>query len=352
MYWPLPPSNYQQQTKSFLLGVLPDHDHVDAPMAVRHVNLERGTLAPGVFSTSDLLTEGRISSDPDKLGKCTINLNHAVTRLLTDASGKVTAVETYDLLAGKTRSYKAKFVVLAAGTVESAKLAQMSHLNDPGGVVGKGITDHPVLFTHFSIPVGNPRHRIDRSSKTLSRHKNASSTEHPYNMLLELGADLNQGRYLDPDTLKRHVATKGNAMLCEIVFLFNSPLIEDNFLQQDGPSYVKPIVKMAGSPSADAFFGEVNAIKDQVISALGGEGIDGDGLALKTGGLGGVAHEVGTLRMGAPGQGFVNSNLQAQGHSNLYVCDLSVFPTSPAANPSLTLVALALRLATHIHTQL
>ncbi|WP_425567691.1 GMC oxidoreductase [Nonomuraea dietziae] len=33
------------------------------------------------------------------------------------------------------------------------------------------------------------------------------------------------------------------------------------------------------------------------------------------------------------------------GRRNLYVCDLSVFPTSPAANPSLTLAALAMRLA-------
>ncbi|KAF3152454.1 hypothetical protein TWF594_004140 [Orbilia oligospora] len=43
--------------------------------------------------------------------------------------------------------------------------------------------------------------------------------------------------------------------------------------------------------------------------------------------------------------GVVNDNLRFKGLDNLYVCDLSVFPWSPAANPSLTLVALAQRLA-------
>jgi choline dehydrogenase-like flavoprotein len=37
---------------------------------------------------------------------------------------------------------------------------------------------------------------------------------------------------------------------------------------------------------------------------------------------------------------------------NVYVCDLSIFPTSPAANPSLTVVALAIRLAEHLRKKL
>ena len=46
--------------------------------------------------------------------------------------------------------------------------------------------------------------------------------------------------------------------------------------------------------------------------------------------------------------GMVNPDLQVWGKKGLYVCDNSVFPTSPAANPSLTLAALALRLAEHL----
>jgi choline dehydrogenase-like flavoprotein len=70
------------------------------------------------------------------------------------------------------------------------------------------------------------------------------------------------------------------------------------------------------------------------------------GLGLQEAVLGGVAHEVGSVRMAETAQGgVVDSNLKFHGVPNLYACDLSVFPTSPAANPTLALAALALRLA-------
>ncbi|MFO0555752.1 MAG: GMC oxidoreductase [Polyangiaceae bacterium] len=352
MYWPPPPSNYQQQVKSFLRQLLPDYDHFDAPMAVRQLNPAQGTLAPGLFSTADLLTEGRLSIDPTNLGRTTINLNHAVTRLLTGPDGTVTAVEAHDLVANKLRTYRARYVVLAAGTIESAKLAQLSALKDDDRLVGNGLTDHPVLFTHFAIPPGKPLHRVDSSSKTLSRHHAANADSHPYNVLIELGADLNQGRYLDPDTLARHRQLKGDVMLCEVVVLINSPLVAANGMNQSGPSYAKPTVRMARSPAADPHLPEVTALKDKLIQALGGEPLEGQDASLLRGALGGVAHEVGTLRMGPPGAGVVDNDLHYRGHDNLYVCDLSVFPTSPAANPTLTLAALALRLASHLKTKL
>jgi choline dehydrogenase-like flavoprotein len=49
--------------------------------------------------------------------------------------------------------------------------------------------------------------------------------------------------------------------------------------------------------------------------------------------------------MAGDGSGVVDANLKFLAYDNLYACDNSVFPTSPAANPSLTLAALALRLA-------
>jgi choline dehydrogenase-like flavoprotein len=74
-----------------------------------------------------------------------------------------------------------------------------------------------------------------------------------------------------------------------------------------------------------------------------------DGKAdLDTAKVGGVAHEVGSLRMAGDGTGVVDADLRFVGYKNLYACDNSVFPMSPAGNPSLTLVALAERLAAHI----
>ena len=43
--------------------------------------------------------------------------------------------------------------------------------------------------------------------------------------------------------------------------------------------------------------------------------------------------------------GVVNSDLQVWGHPNLYVCSSAVFPTGSHSNPTLTILALACRLA-------
>ena len=351
IYWPLPPSVFQQNVKSALTTTLPDFVHYDAPVAVRQVNPASGTIAPGLFSTADLLTESRLTDDPAGNQKLTINLNHAVIQL-EQAGNHITNVVCHDLLVNKQRRYTARYVVLAAGCVESAKLALLSGLADPHNLVGVGITDHPIAYTHFSIPPGSPFHTRDSSSKTLSRHHQASTAAHPYNMVLEIGADLNQGRYLDPDILARHRLLKGDATLCDVVFLFNAALVAQNHLDHAGPSFVKPVIHMQDSPAANAHWAEIDAVKNAVIARFDGEPIVGDNLNLKRAGLGGVAHEVGTLRLASGGPGVVDENLQWNGYDNLYVCDLSVFPASPAANPTLTLVALALRLADLVKSRL
>ncbi|HKU65236.1 MAG TPA: GMC family oxidoreductase [Rhizomicrobium sp.] len=60
-------------------------------------------------------------------------------------------------------------------------------------------------------------------------------------------------------------------------------------------------------------------------------------------------HHLGTTRMhDDPKQGVVDANSQVHGLGNLYVAGSSVFPTYSASNPTLNLIALALRLADHL----
>jgi choline dehydrogenase-like flavoprotein len=60
-------------------------------------------------------------------------------------------------------------------------------------------------------------------------------------------------------------------------------------------------------------------------------------------------HHIGTTRMtDDPRQGVVDRNCRVHGVDNLYVAGASVFPTCGHANPTLTIVALALRLADHL----
>ncbi len=64
-------------------------------------------------------------------------------------------------------------------------------------------------------------------------------------------------------------------------------------------------------------------------------------------------HHMGTTRMSdSPQTGVVDSDCRVFGLDNLYIAGSSVFPTGGYANPTLTLVALAVRLAGHIDTRL
>lgn len=57
-------------------------------------------------------------------------------------------------------------------------------------------------------------------------------------------------------------------------------------------------------------------------------------------------HHIGTTRMAAdPNSGVVDSNCQVHGVDKLFIAGSSVFPTSGYSNPTLTIVALAIRLA-------
>jgi choline dehydrogenase-like flavoprotein len=62
-----------------------------------------------------------------------------------------------------------------------------------------------------------------------------------------------------------------------------------------------------------------------------------------------TAHLLGTCRMGDdPSDSVVNRDCRAHDVPNLYICDGSVFPTSTAVNPSLTIEAVAARTADRI----
>lgn len=64
-------------------------------------------------------------------------------------------------------------------------------------------------------------------------------------------------------------------------------------------------------------------------------------------------HHMGTTRMHRdPRKGVVNEHCQVHGIHNLFIAGPSVFPTGGYANPTLTIVALAIRLADHVKARI
>jgi len=69
--------------------------------------------------------------------------------------------------------------------------------------------------------------------------------------------------------------------------------------------------------------------------------------------LAGVAHQNGTLRFGHdPASSVLDVNCKAHELDNLYVVDGSLFPSSSAVNPALTIMANALRVGDHLKERL
>jgi choline dehydrogenase-like flavoprotein len=66
----------------------------------------------------------------------------------------------------------------------------------------------------------------------------------------------------------------------------------------------------------------------------------------------GTYHHIGTTRMSrAPRDGVVDRDCRSHGVNNLYFAGCSVFPTGGHANPTFTIVALAIRLADHLRSR-
>ena len=69
--------------------------------------------------------------------------------------------------------------------------------------------------------------------------------------------------------------------------------------------------------------------------------------------IGGTAHQAGTVRFGTdPASSVLNLECRAHEVDNLYVTDAGFFPSIGAVNPTLTIIANALRVAAHIQQRL
>ena len=69
--------------------------------------------------------------------------------------------------------------------------------------------------------------------------------------------------------------------------------------------------------------------------------------------LNGTAHQAGTLRFGTdPATSVLDLDCKAHELDNLYVTDASFFPSIGAVNPTLTIIANALRVADRIRERL
>ena len=331
-------------------------------------------------------------------------LHAAVTEVLTDpASGRVSGVAVRSV-SGIAATVRAAIVILAAGGIENARLLLLSRGASPAGlgnahdVVGRTLMDHPRCeiaefepdaFTHLRDRYG--LFRTDGAPNFFARGLTLSEDAQARHGLLNCAAWITEDRAADDpwDAAKRLVARGGRArarardawsVVSQPGLLLRG--VDDRVRRRRGlPHKLKRlvldcIVEQRPDPDSRVVLGErldplglpvarvdwrIADTERETAAFLCGlirRSFERDGLPLPTPAawirardlsaarFKDVAHPTGTTRMGDdPRASVVDRNGQVHGVDGLYVAGSSVFPTSGHANPTLMIVALAIRLA-------
>jgi hypothetical protein len=295
----------------------------------------------GFFSTAALLLNSL--SYPGMTGgdNITINLNHMVTHVECNQR-TVTAVVCEDLISHTQRKYQGKVIVLSAGATESPCIALRSDLNDQSGKIGVGLTDHQSAEIVFEVPRRSIQVTPRDQAKMYILPRSEVGNDDKFSCELAINWRFWDPHYEDDD-LYRDRLPDDAPILSTIKFLFRNSLNDENYIRLGTQRPIVQVKPMHQRP----FELEANALKSEVLDYLDVDIADSE-QRLSYRESSETYHTGGSLRIGAYGQGVVDTDLRFHEYDNLYCCDLSVFPDIPTANPSLTLGALALRLANHI----
>ena len=275
-------------------------------------------------------------------GKLALRADARVERVLFEG-GEAKGVEYVDS-AGATRRVDADAVVVAAGTLNTPQLLIRSGLPDTASsrLVGRHLGFHPVRLVYGLFDEPQDAHMVYPITAHAIAHQR----------------DEDGGFVIEATTIQDPVSF-ATTLEDENGPLWGAPLVEAvrNFRRWNGVLAMvndenNGVVSVDenGQESFDAPFSATE--KERLAAAL-----DFSREVLREAGASqvlwtGIAstHVQGTCRMGSdPERSVVDPNAQSWDVKRLYVGDGSVVPRTLSVNPSLTIMALASRLAEHLH---
>ena len=314
-------------------------------------------------------------------GKLTVQTGAMVYEVMLDASGKASGVRYIDKATGAHREARGRVVILAASTGETARILLNSQPNgrseglaNSSGQLGRNLMDTvgSNISAYFPALEGRPVYNEDGAMGLhayipfwLYREQAAGRLDFPRGYHVEIGGGFREpglGGYGDLDgygsDLRRAVrgrygaqiglTQRGEMIPNEKSFCTIDPDLKDR--------HGIPVLKFSFGWSEHelkqvAHF--QSAMRD-LVDRLGGT-ILGDvpspDKAISVGGE--IIHEVGTARMGAKASASVVDGFNRTWDvDNLYLTDGSVFASKAHKNPTLTIMALAMRSANHIADRL
>ncbi len=319
-----------------------------------------------------------------KSGKLTIFPNSMARELITNGSGKVTAVSYIDKATRTERQIKCRTVVLAASACESARLLLNSKgpgysngLANSSGVVGRYLTDSTGYGLSGYVPALEGRGRYDddgfggmhmyipwwewdKKNKTFPRgyhvemgggysmpnvgsfHGTCRSHE-GYGKSLKDAIRDGYGNTIGLSGRGEMIPNENT--FCEIdptvVDKFGIPVLRFHFKWTDYE--IKQVRHMHENFT--------NIIEGMGGRVLGLRNPERESAGISVGGT--IIHEIGTVRMGNdPKTSALNKYCQAHDMKNLFVADAGPFVSNPDKNPTLTICAMAWRTSEYLAEEL
>lgn len=360
--YPFPPAShepYVQEIHDSLKDNLLHPFHV--PLGIKLNEVNRHLSACIRCNTCDgfpCVINGKSDADVNCIRPATTSANLTlvteakVLRLHTNASGReVTGVEAE--IAGQRQIFSADIVVVACGAINSAVLLlQSANDKHPNGLGNSSnLVGRNYMYHHNGIVVSfTPKQKHTFFSKTLAIYDFYwGEKDFPYPM----GIIHSRGN-VDKDLL----ATYGPPFMPDIVL---ETLSKHSFswwiISEDLPDITNRVRVKDNKIVLDCTNNNIKSFNRlmrrwvEILKSIDKrDSIVPFGIYLKHRiDLEGVAHQCGTCVFGEdPTTSVLNINCRTHDVDNLYVVDGSFFPSSAAVNPSLTIIANALRVGDHL----
>jgi choline dehydrogenase-like flavoprotein len=285
-----------------------------------------------------------------RTGSMAMRINH-------DDAGRVTGV-VYADADGNLHEQKARAVAVAGNVVETARIMLNSAsarfpdgLGNTTGQLGRNYMRHVTSLIYARMPGPVNFHKGPRISGLIMDER-YHGTDRDY-----AGGYYIQTAATSPDDLATRLPGWGADFadtmthydhMAGIFISGEDPPQSSNRItlhtdRRDQHGLPVPVLEYAMHPNSTAMQVHANARSSEIFESLDGTVLSKmEGVALG-------CHNMGVARMSEkPEDGVTNRWGQAHDIPNLFVSDGSVFTSSAAANPTLTITALAIRQADHI----
>jgi choline dehydrogenase-like flavoprotein len=287
-----------------------------------------------------------------------------VTRLMAESKSRIHKVEYIDPVTGATVTACGDRIILCSGAYEAPKLLMMSvgpywenGIGNDHDLVGRYVVAHPFLSVEGTKDKNEERwiQEFDFPS-LMSRTYDTEEYQQGGKIFLMKTASLP-----NVDIASHMIAGKTRAQIDDIVtgprkvqlsaFMEQVGQYQNRFSPGEGTTrFGLPRTKINFTQSDDAT-DRAHKRLDLMANVIAQMGYKIQKEDMKIGTQDGQ-HTSSTCRMGKDAtEGVVDADLKVFGTSNLYVCSNAVHPTCAAVNPTLTLVAVTLKLTDHLLSQ-